>query len=343
MSDRSKESQVRKDHAAAADWLARRDRGLSAAEQDEYLQWLRDDSRRAALISRHETTARRLRGLARWQPSTSSEPNPDLFARPRRSRPLFALFGAVAAAAALVIGTMAWRPSPTFSPTLAAASPTLRINERQKLADGSEVELKDGSRIEVEFSSGLRQVRLNGEAHFKVAKDANRPFVVHAGGVAVRAVGTAFNVRLAAGTVDVLVTEGKVSVAPVSVEPLVAEEKPAPRMVEAKQRVVVSLDHPAIVPVAVEVTPEQIRETLAWQAPRFEFDGTPLAEAVAEFNRLNSTRRLILEDAELGRQPISGTFRVDNVEGFVRLLEVTFGVQGMPRGSGETLLKRGSL
>lgn len=342
MSDRREESQVGKDHAAAADWLARRDRGLSAAEQDEYLQWLRDDSRRAAMIARHEATARRLQGLARWQPSASSEPNPDLFARPRRSRPMLAVLGGVAAAVALVAGAFVWQTPSTVSPPVAMASPTLRINERQMLADGSEVELKDGSRIEVEFSSGLRQVRLLGEAHFKVAKDGSRPFVVHAGGVAVRAVGTAFNVRLAAGTVDVLVTEGRVSVAPAIAEPRVPDDKPAPRLVEAKQRVVVSLEHPAIVPVAVEVTPEQIRETLAWQAPRFEFDGTPLAEAVAEFNRLNPNRRLMVEDAELGRQPISGTFRVDNVEGFVRLLEVTLGVKSVARVSGETVLKRGA-
>lgn len=341
MSDRPTESQERKDHAAAADWLARRDRGLSPAEQDEYLQWLRDDPRRAAMIAQHEATARRLQSLARWQPSTSSEPNPDLFARPHKSRRVMVLFGTIAAAAALIVGAIAWRKPPAISSPVAAASPTLRINERQTLADGSEVELKDGSRIEVEFSSGLRQVRLQGEAHFKVAKDASRPFVVHAGGVAVRAVGTAFNVRLGAGTVDVLVTEGKVSVAPVVAQPVAPEERASLRMVEAKQRVVVSLDQPALIPVAMEVTPEQIRETLAWQAPRFEFDGTPLADAVAEFNRLNPTRRLVLEDVALGRQPISGTFRVDNVEGFVRLLEVTLGVQGSLLASGDTLLKRG--
>ncbi len=45
-----------------------------------------------------------------------------------------------------------------------------------------------------------------GEAHFAVAPDAARPFVVRVGGVAVRAVGTAFNVRYAAdGAVEVTV------------------------------------------------------------------------------------------------------------------------------------------
>ena len=33
---------------AATAWLARRDRTLTAAEQDAYLQWLREDPRHAA-------------------------------------------------------------------------------------------------------------------------------------------------------------------------------------------------------------------------------------------------------------------------------------------------------
>ena len=52
----------------------------------------------------------------------------------------------------------------------------------------------------------------SGEAYFTVAKNPGRPFVVAAGGVGVRAVGTAFNVRLDSDAVEVLVTEGRVQV-----------------------------------------------------------------------------------------------------------------------------------
>src|SRR5690349_20668988 len=51
--------------------------------------------------------------------------------------------------------------------------------------------------LEVDFSAKSRAVRLiAGEALFQVAKDAARPFVVAAGDARVRAIGTAFNVRL---------------------------------------------------------------------------------------------------------------------------------------------------
>jgi transmembrane sensor len=51
-----------------------------------------------------------------------------------------------------------------------------------------------------------------GEAHFQVAKNPARPFVVVARGVEIRAVGTAFSVGLESTRVEVLVTEGQVAV-----------------------------------------------------------------------------------------------------------------------------------
>jgi transmembrane sensor len=322
----------------AADWLARRDRGLNAAEQDAYLQWLREDSRHAGLIARHEQTARRLKQLAQWQPAGSSEPNPDLFARPRgRWSARLTALGAVAAA--LVIGILGWQslaPQPTPPP--AATGSFLRVNERQALADGSAVELRDGSRIAVMFSATERRVRLvGGEANFIVAKDPARPFIVEAGGVAVRAVGTVFAVRLDAATVDVLVTEGKVRVeTPPAAERSASHEEVASE-VPASHRAVVSLAPAAPAPQVLPVTPEQIREALDWQAARFQFYETPLADAVREFNRHNH-QQLVLGDESLGAMRIGGTFRADNVEGFVSLLHITLGLRSESRGPEETIL-----
>jgi transmembrane sensor len=322
----------------AADWLARRDRGLNAAEQDDYLQWLREDSRHAGLIARHEQTARRLHQLAQWQPAGSSEPNPDLFAQPRPRWPV-RLTALAAVAATLVVGVLSWqRLTPLPSAPEAATRSFLRVNERQALADGSAVELRDGSRIEVMFSPTERRVRLvGGEANFIVAKDAARPFIVEAGGVAVRAVGTVFAVRLDAATVDVLVTEGKVRVEtpaptgqPATPERLASE-------VPASHRAVVSLAPTAPAPQVTPVTPDQIREALDWQAARFQFYETPLTDAVREFNRHNR-QQLVLGDESLGAMRIGGTFRADNVEGFVSLLHITLGLRSESRAPEETVL-----
>src|SRR5258706_3413361 len=65
------------------------------------------------------------------------------------------------------------------------------------------------SAVEVAMHPNVREVALTrGEAWFKVAHDVRRPFIVSAGRIRVRAVGTAFSVRRHDDGADVQVTEG---------------------------------------------------------------------------------------------------------------------------------------
>lgn len=68
---------------------------------------------------------------------------------------------------------------------------------RTILPDGSIVWLNAGSRIEYSpaFAGKLREVTLFGEAYFDVVKNPGRPFIVHAGGIDIKVLGTAFNVK----------------------------------------------------------------------------------------------------------------------------------------------------
>ncbi|MDR0766081.1 MAG: FecR domain-containing protein [Odoribacteraceae bacterium] len=63
------------------------------------------------------------------------------------------------------------------------------------LQDGTRVFLNSASRLEypVTFSESSREVTLEGEAFFEVASDTARPFIVHAGRVNARVLGTSFN------------------------------------------------------------------------------------------------------------------------------------------------------
>ena len=81
------------------------------------------------------------------------------------------------------------------------------------LEDGSTVELNSRTRLRVRFDINERAVELRaGQALFRVAKEAQRPFIVRTDGTSVRAVGTAFDVyKRSTGTV-VTVVEGKVAV-----------------------------------------------------------------------------------------------------------------------------------
>jgi len=91
-------------------------------------------------------------------------------------------------------------------------------------------------------------------------------------------------------------------------------------------------------PAAVHpLQPEQMAEQLAWQSTRFDFASLPLAAVVAQFNRYNSVQ-LVIADPALATLPIVATFRSDNVDGFVRLLEASARVEA--ERSGEKILLR---
>jgi len=323
---------------AAAAWLARRDRGLTAAEQDEYLQWLRQDPRHGQALARLEGTWRVLDALARWRPAHSTQPNPDLLARPRLlrwRRAGFALATAAAMAAGLLLVLSRSERSAEMPP-----GRSLRVipqPERLTLTDGSVVELNRDGRIETEFTPAERRVRLlGGEAHFTVAKNPARPFIVEAGAVAVRAVGTVFDVRRGATAVEVLVTEGKVRVER-SAFPGAAPAPPTSLV--AGERAMVDTTTPGAAPVVAAVSAVEIERALAWQGVRLEFPSLPLSEIVAEFNLRNATQ-LVIGDEETARLRIGGTFRADNVEGFVRLLQAGFGVTAERRPDGTVVLRR---
>lgn len=65
------------------------------------------------------------------------------------------------------------------------------------LPDGSKVWINSGSRLSygAEYNEKERILKLSGEAYFDVKHDDSKPFIVHAGKLSVKALGTAFNVK----------------------------------------------------------------------------------------------------------------------------------------------------
>lgn len=332
----------------AAEWLVKRDRGFTAAEQDAYFQWLAADPRHGEWLARHRETWRELDALAQWRPEHSLEPNPDLLApaktHRRRARVVWFWSGALTAAAAGFALTLALWRAPEVA-EISAPAPVAPIAaasyERRVLEDGSVIELNRGTRIAVDYTTAERRVRLlQGEALFTVAKNPGRPFIVHAAGVDVRAVGTAFNVRLDADNLEVLVTHGRVQVeTPATVaESLAGQIVPAAiPVLEAGESVTVPLAATDAMPQVSRVTEDEMARRLAWQPRLLDFKSVPLADVVAEFNR-HGGPRIVIADAQLESLPIVLSFRSDNAEGFVRLLELTAGVKA--ERVGDTLVLR---
>ncbi|MBI2513952.1 MAG: FecR domain-containing protein [Opitutae bacterium] len=331
---------------AAAEWVLRLDRGLTPAEQDAYTQWLAADSRHREALAEHRWGWDEFDRLAGIQDSVHARPDPDLLAPPPpvRGRRLRFLPHVVTLAAAAAVAVVFWWPpaSGTREPSVPAPSYALAAPiEERLLEDGSVVALNRGAVLETAFTAAERRVRLlRGEANFTVAKNPARPFIVNAGGVDVRAVGTVFNVRLGHAEVEVVVTEGKVGVQRPSDSAVAsAEAQPAPTYLVANERAVVQLGGLAGPALVSKLGPTELDRRLAWQPRLLDFTDQPLEEIVAEFNRRNSVR-LVLADPTLESLRLTASFRSDNVEGFVRLMESDFGMQAEWRGEMEIALRR---
>ncbi len=331
---------------AAAEWLARRAAGAWSGQDQRALQaWLDERTTHRVAFLRLESAWReagRLQALAAGRPGGRVPPRgqwgvralpgdarpplaaPDLrgvsFAP--RSLPQVSRWGRGIAAAAVVVaaGSLAWGGWQASGRSTASHASGMGQVVDVALDDGSRVVLSSDSRLDVRMSRGERHVvLLHGEAIFDVAHDARRPFVVEAEGREVRAIGTRFSVRRDADALRVVVTEGKVRLdgAPAAdgrVPP--AALLPAGSVATAGRNGVLVRSLPLA----------EAERYLEWRDGFLAFDDTPLAEAVAEFNRYNA-RKLELGDAAVGRLRVGGNFRWSNADAFASLLELGFPVR----------------
>lgn len=328
---------------AAIAWLTERGDGFSPAREREFAHWLRADPLHAAAVTRLEQTL----GLLGELPEFRSELNtafdraapvvafPPATAEPPAPRRWSRAFAWTGVAAALALGAVTgWRA--LQPPREIHFTTTVAGYERARLDDGSTLELNAASAVRVQFTAAERHVKLeSGEAHFAVAHDTARPFIVSAGPIAVRAVGTAFNVRYATGgDIEVTVTEGKVRIGQSGPSSSAAESAP---LVSAGQRIV--LPHHAPPPAVEKIDPATLRAALAWQSRLADFAEAPLADVIARFNA-RSRIQLFLADAKLADRRIGGTFALDEAEAFVRLLERDGEIIGERRSETEIHLRR---
>jgi transmembrane sensor len=296
-------AQAINDRAAA--WVARMDRdGADPAVRAELKAWLAGDERRRGAYFRAKAAWAMLDrasvlGAGQIQPYEVAAVGGRRFSRRRL------LWNGGSIAAALVVGIMG---------TDFLAAPDQRIQtaigeiRRVPLSDGSLAAVNTQTTLEVTMKPEVRQIALKtGEAWFQVAKDRSRPFIVDAGDLQIRAVGTAFAVKRTAAGTEVQVTEGVVEIWRVGDEANM-------RRVAAGSRAFVTPGNEAAPAIAAN---GEIDNALAWRTGQVVFDGDTVAEAVAELNRYNA-RKIEIAGAALRNEKMVGRFRTNEPEAFAR-------------------------
>lgn len=321
----SRRETAREIDEAAALWAARVEaRALSAAEEAELDAWLGGDARRAGAFAKARATA-----LTTERAAALTGFEPERFAEPRRASPSRRMLlgaGAASAMAAAAGAFWVWREAGIER--YATELGQVRV---VSLEDGSIVTLNTASEIAVRFGDAARTVSLvAGEALFDVARDAAWPFVVEAGAVMVRALGTSFSVRrLAHAPAEVLVREGVVEMTRRDGRGAAAVR------IEANRRAAASAAA-TVTPVAV--APADVSRALAWRDGRLAFEGETLREAAAEFARYSETR-IVFEDPAIADETVTGLFVSTDPVGFSRAVAVAFDLE-VEVGQGEVRLSR---
>lgn len=317
------------DDPAFADWLADPANAAAWEEMD----------RRVALVGSFaaapEVTAMRRQALAFARAQSAA----------RRRRRLW-LGGSGSALAAGFAAALLWTgqlekpfiaptPAPVAdsTPSSAMADATAnyvrhatRVGERRDIAlpDGSRVTLNTASLIELRYTPERREIRLlAGQALFRVAKDAARPFVVAAGSRLITATGTAFDVRLhERAEVDVVLVEGSVTIEP-------ARPRGLARLIPALAREELEPGQRLTAPADGEsatVTIGDVEKSTAWNRGILVFRADSIAAAVAEVNRYTPTQ-ILIHDATIGELTVSGVFPTERPKDFVAALTAFYPIE----------------
>jgi transmembrane sensor len=309
---------------AAATWIARRDSGAwTEADAASFQEWLARSAGHRVAYYRFDSAwaeAGRVRAFGAAAPANAPAAIDSQLSSVRPTR-RFAAFAVAASVLILLAGALV-----TFKDELFRTHRfTTVIGGLQTLpmSDGSRVTLNTDSEIRTSFDDRERVVEIDrGEAYFDVAHDPRRPFVVKAGERRVIAVGTQFSVRRKGADLRVVVAEGTVRYesgnAPSSDGAAAAE----PVLLPAGSVAQAAADglHVKQLPVI------EAERNLTWRNGLLTFRDTPLAEAVAEFNRYSS-RKIVIEDASIGALEVGGVFRSNNVDPFVHLIERAFAIR----------------
>ena len=214
-------------------------RGNATPEEHRFVEtWYREmDSNRSidAILSASEIEQleqrifeninARIRELPATQPAPLRAVPP---ARPSTAspRPIRRIVWLTAAAVLLIVLASGWwflrylHPAPVYA-TLSTDPGKVR---KITLSDGSQIWLNAASRIRFakDFSqTASREIFLEGEAYFEVARDEQHPFLVHTQNLTTRVLGTRFNVKAYDDiqNIEVTLLEGKVMLSAPSVVP----------------------------------------------------------------------------------------------------------------------------
>jgi len=239
--------------------------------------------------------------------------------------PLRRLMPYAAAAAVLLLSVLGWG---LFHHRQAGEEVLARAGARThlRLPDGTQVWLNSNSKLKYtnEYNTKTREVSLEGEAWFDVARNPERPFIVHASTLDIKALGTTFTVRSYPRdiTVETTLLKG-------AIEVIRNEQDPAAHVVLKPNEKLVFNKQPAPLPVARiainsirEDIPDSAKAETSWMYNRLMFDGDNFRALADKMERWYDVH-IIVKDEALNHFRFGGVFANEPVEEALKELQLT--------------------
>jgi len=271
------------------------------------------------------------------QPTIEEQPQPSRFRAIKKY-----LIGGLAIAAAIITVFIILNRKPAE----AGKSLAKNFNEistrngsrtRISLPDGSTVWLNAGSKLlyDKNFDSQLREVTLAGEGYFDVVKNPVKPFIIHAGKVDIKVLGTLFNVKSYPGE---KLTEA--SLIRGSIEVMIKDRPEEKIILKPNEKIIVSNDQltekaPAVNPVGrnepivaishlnYEPTDSTIIET-SWVENKLIFQNESFKDLAIRLERWFGVT-IQFDNEEVQQLRFGGTFTHETIHQALAALKITGG------------------
>jgi transmembrane sensor len=307
----------------ASEWIQRLNESDAQAVVDEWLQWCRTDPKNLPVF---EQMQRIWNALPHARDGSQNLPQP---AAPLQHRNRLI---ALAASVVLLVGVVAWLAIGYSQ--IQVLDTAIGEQRHITLADGSQLYLAPNSRVSTRFTLMRRDVRLQaGQAFFAVAHSSLRPFIVHANGLIVTAVGTAFDVRIGPIGTVVTVGEGRVDVAQ-GKDAAGGRPGTITETFRASLGQRVTFSKSAQRPIVASVDP---RAAGSWRDGKLQFLGEPLEDVVAAVNRYSATRIVVAPAFQQTR--FTGTVSAASVRDWLGALEQIYAVEVVDQGANGILIR----
>jgi transmembrane sensor len=224
---------------------------------------------------------------------------------------------------AILVGSLGYyfglKNQPGYSEIISAEKQV--INE-YILPDGSVVALNSNSKLRFpkDFNSDTREVSISGEAFFDVKHNPEKPFLINAGNIQVKVLGTSFNVSAYPGseTVEVVVESGLVQV--ISNAEYSTSETPE-LMLNAGEKGTLMNSHGKL-----EKSLNTDPNYLAWKTHNITFDKTPLDEVVKFLSKMYHID-IYLENENLKNLVLTAQFERKSHDFILNVIQLTFGLE----------------